>query len=403
MLFGYALTVKAKIWLSIGLLVAIVLGAGLIKYKVDNSVKPNQSNNSSQNNSETSGVPQLKTEAIVEGLTNPWDIAFTPDGTMLFTERPGLVSVFKDGQPKLVDRIDDVMAKGEGGLLGLAVDPDFATNRFIYTCYNSNQKSLDDARLVRWKVADDYSDLSDRKDIVAGIPANSSGRHSGCRPRFGPDGYLWVGTGDAAIGENSQDPSGLGGKILRIDRDGNAAPGNVGSGFDARIYSYGHRNTQGLAFDFANSDNTLESIRGFSVEHGPDRDDEINPLFPGNFGWDPVPGTYNEAVPMTDKTKFPDAITELWKSGSPPKAPSGAVVLSGKQWKDWDGALIVAFLRAKQAGVFVFDKDNKLQSETEVLKDFGRLRSVAQGPDGNLYISTDNGDAKDKIIRATPQ
>ena len=189
-------------------------------------------------------------------------------------------------------------------MLGLEVDPDFASNGYVYVCMASDAGASTDVRLVRYELqTPNGGGLVQRTDIVTGMPY-SSGRHSGCRPRFGPDGYLWVGTGDAAIGTTPQDDDSLGGKVLRIDRNGNAAPGNPDG---RRWFSKGHRNIQGMAFRASDD-------LGVSAEHGPSTDDEVNLLVAGNFGWDPVPG-YNESVPMTDLMAFPDAIEAIWSSG----------------------------------------------------------------------------------------
>lgn len=344
-------------------------------------------------------VPRLTSEAVVRGRSFIWDIAFLPDAnkTMLFTERSGAVSALIDGNTREVARINDVYARGEGGLLGMAVDPDFSQNRFIYTCFNSTQGGPD-VRVVRWRVADDLASLHDRNDIVVGIPSNQSGRHSGCRMAFGPDDYLWIATGDAAMGNTPQDPKGLGGKVLRVDRDGKAAAqGNVGGDFDPRIYSYGHRNSQGIAF----FTRPIAGAVGVSVEHGPNVDDEVNPLRPGNFGWNPVPG-YNEAVPMTDIQQFPDAVPSIWSSGRPTLAPSGMAVIKGRTWQAWNGALAVAMLKTQHLRIIRLDKDLRVTDQQEILKDRGRLRAVVQGPSNALYISTSNGQ-DDQIIRLTPQ
>src|SRR5690606_25638667 len=138
--------------------------------------------------------------------------------------------------------IDDVQAQGEGGLTGLALDSDFANNSYIYTCYNS---TAGDVRVVRWVLSDEATELTDKTPIVTGIPSNSSGRHSGCRVASARDGTLWIGTGDAAQSANPQNLQSLGGKILRVTRDGEAVAGNIENG-DKRIFNYGHRNIQGL-------------------------------------------------------------------------------------------------------------------------------------------------------------
>lgn len=343
--------------------------------------------------------PQLTTKVIVSGRSNIWEVAFLPTQEMLFTERKGTLSIVKNGQPATLRTIEDVAAKGEGGLMGLAVDPAFAENRFIYTCYNSTKN---DVRVVRWRIAPDAASLDARTDIVTGIPTNTSGqpgRHSGCRLAFGPDGYLWVGTGDTARGDTSIQPKSLGGKTLRVDRNGGAAPGNVGGQYDPRIFSYGHRNVQGIAFFNA----PKQGILGVSVEHGSNVDDEVNVLRAGNFGWAPKPQGYDETgVPMTDKTRFPDAIDAIWSSGSPTQAPSGATIVHGDKWKAWDGRLMVAVLKAQHLKVLTIDDQLKVTAEQRVFESqFGRIRTAVQGPDGNLYLSTDNS-SNNQIIRVTP-
>jgi glucose/arabinose dehydrogenase len=215
---------------------------------------------------------------------------------------------------------------------------------------------------------------------------------------FGPDGYLWAGTGDNARGDTSIQPKNLGGKILRVDRSGAAAPGNLGGDYDSRIYSYGHRNVQGLAF-FPSAKN---GVLGLSAEHGPTVDDEVNELRKGNFGWAPPAQGYDESVPMTDLTRFPDAISAIWSSGNPTQAPAGAAVIKGKQWKGWDGALAVAMLKGQHLKILRLDDKNKVIKEEKTLVDiYGRLRAVVQGPDGALYIGTSNGN--DEILKLSPE
>jgi glucose/arabinose dehydrogenase len=334
----------------------------------------------------------LQVEDFITGLDKPWDIAWLPNGTVLVTERPGRINVYVDGadvEPVVIP-LTDVVARGEGGVMGLEVDPSFASNGYVYVCTTSSAGGNDDVRLVRLTLrVPDGSEVVDRRDIVTGMPY-STGRHSGCRPRFGPDGFLWVGTGDAAIGTMPQDDASLGGKVLRIDRDGAAAPQNP-SGL--RWFSKGHRNIQGIAF---RSDGV-----GISTEHGPDVDDEINLLTTGNFGWDPVPG-YNESVPMTDLEKFPDAIEAVWSSGSPTLALSGATFIEGEAWGSWNGVLAVATLKAQHLHIYAIDSNGRVSGEQRVIRDEGRLRTPRQGPDGLLYITNDGGSGSGKVLRVTP-
>jgi aldose sugar dehydrogenase len=332
----------------------------------------------------------LTVTTVVGGLARPWDLGFTPDGSMVYTERVGRIGARVGTQNRVLASPADVVAQGEGGMLGIAVDPQFATNRRIYACFMSNAGGALDVRVVRWRVNDAFTGLTDRADIVTGMPVNTggqAGRHSGCRPRFGPDGHLWVTTGDAAIPTVPQDPRSLGGKVLRVDRDGRGAPGNPGGALDPRIYTYGHRNPQGIAFRHGDD-------KPFAIEHGPGRDDEVNLLVAGgNYGWDPVrpgsPGLYDESVPMTDLVKFPSARRAVWSSGVPTIAPSGGTFLDGAQWQGWGNTLAVAVLKGQQLRVFAIDGDTGIANEWTRITDRGRLRSAVQGPDGNLYLAVD--------------
>ena len=309
------------------------------------------------------------------------------------SERPGRLNVYVDGvdaQPFTVTP-DDVVANGEGGMLGLEVDPAFATNGYVYVCMASGLDGATDVRLVRFTLRTPNGDgVLGRTDIVTGMPY-SSGRHSGCRPRFGPDGYLWVGTGDAAIGTTPQDDDSLGGKVLRIDRNGDAALDNPGG---RRWFSKGHRNIQGMAF-------RSSDLLGVSAEHGPTVDDEVNLLVTGNFGWDPVPG-YNESVPMTDPVAFPGAVEAIWSSGATTLALSGATFLEGSEWGEWHGALAVATLKAAHLHIYFVSSLGEVTNDFRVIENQGRLRSPRQGPDGLLYITNDSGGSDGEVLRVTP-
>jgi glucose/arabinose dehydrogenase len=348
----------------------------------------------------TSKVPRLTTEIVLGGREHIWEIAFLPTKELIFTERKGTVSIIKNGQTTELAKIADVRAGGEGGLMGLAIDSKFNENRYLYTCFNS---TAGDIRVVRWTATPALDALGQRSDIITGMPANPSGRHSGCRLAFGPDGFLWVGTGDTAQAltpQPPQDPKSLGGKILRVARDGRPASNNMAGNFDPRVYSYGHRNTQGIAFfDAVRGDGVL----GVSSEHGTHVDDELNPLVQGNFGWSPPNGPYDESVPMTDKQRFPNAIEALWSSGNPTQAPSGVTIMSGTKWGIWNGAVAMAMLKDEHLKVLVLNNDLKVTSEEHLLQAaYGRLRAVTMGPDGGLYVGSSNG-SDDKIIKVMPE
>jgi glucose/arabinose dehydrogenase len=336
--------------------------------------------------------PRVVVEPAVSNLDHPWDVGFLPDGTMLVTERPGRLSRVVDGVARLIVAPADVLANGEGGMLGLAVDPLFRATGNVFVCMVSSIATPPDVRIVRFTLSPDGATVLSRTDIFTGLPL-TSGRHSGCRPRFGPDNYLWVGTGDAATGVHPQDPLSWGGKVLRLRRNGTPAAGNP---FGLPWYTRGHRNVQGLAF--------RPDGLAVSVEQGTNCDDEVNVLrLGGNYGWDPVPG-YNESRPMTDLVKFPEAHTALWSSGCPTIATSGATFVRGRQWGTWDGALIIGVLKGRHLHVLIIDKEHRLVRERRILEGtYGRLRQPVQGPDGNLYVTTDNGGGNDVILKVTPR
>ncbi len=355
-------------------------------------------------------LPELTVRPLVSGLSIPWDIAFTPDGTMLFTERSGKIySRRPDGQMQQVEAdVTDIVTSREVGMMGIAVDPSFSVSstedgvgpvfgRF-YTCMAVTGDSGPEVQVIKWDMKSDYSEaLRLDEPLVAGIPLTWHLRHGGCRIRFGSDGYLWITTGDGYVASGPQDLTSLAGKVLRVDaQTGAGAPDNpFTTPSDSRIYTYGHRNPQGLAFRPGTN-------QVWTVEHGPDRDDEINLLTSGgNYGWDPTP-PYHEDVPMTDLQAFPEAIEAKWQSWFPAIAPSGAVFLEGAGWGAWNGRLAVALLKVQYLKVFEFASNGTLLSETlvpELYQHYGRLRSPVMGPDGVLYITTSNGPGKDHILQ----
>jgi glucose/arabinose dehydrogenase len=357
-------------------------------------------------------APDLTVSTFLGGLNIPWDLAFASDGALIYTERPNGISVFVGGQKRLLEKPADLVVASEAGMMGLTLDPGFASNRRLYACFASNAPGggVQDVRVVRWTVDAGYTALANRTDIVTGMPVNTvgeAGRHSGCRPRFGPDGFLWIGTGDSATGIVPVDLNSLGGKVLRVDANGSPAPGNpfIGQPGDDRVYTYGHRNVQGLAF-------RPNSGQAFGAEHGPVCDDELNRLVAGgNYGWDGDsdgdPG-YEENVPMTDFAQFPDAIGAVWNSGCPTVAPSGSAFLTGSQWETWDGTLVLGLLKDDAAvghRLRILRLNGAGTSATvvadQLVGTYGRLRTPVLGPDGNLYVTTSNG-SNDRILKVTP-
>nr|WP_218891259.1 PQQ-dependent sugar dehydrogenase [Actinomycetospora corticicola] len=352
----------------------------------------------------------LRVERVAEGLDKPWDVTWVRD-RMLVTQREGTLATITDGRETPV-RADlaSVYARGEGGLMGMAAYPD-DSGRFV-TCQTHQEGGRPvDVRVVAWQLSADGASATRTKDpLVGGLPINPSGRHSGCRPTFGPDGALWIGTGDTARATIPQDRTALGGKVLRVDPEtGGPAAGNPfassGSAAERLVSGYGHRNVQAVAFQPGTG-------TGWSVEHGPDVDDEVNVVIPGrNYGWDPArggesPGGYDEGVPMTDLQRYPDAVPAAWSSGDPTIATSGGAFVSGPAWGDLDGALAVT---AQKGEKLLFMRPGtgadaqrivSVSTPPELDGEFGRLRGARVGPDGALYLTTDNGN-DDVILRVT--
>lgn len=339
--------------------------------------------------------PTYVIDRIADGLEIPWDITWI-GGVMLFNEREGRVWSKRPGMsPRQVDLpLPPIFDHGEGGLLGMVADPAAGSNGYFYTCMSvMDQKGeASDVEVWKWRLTSDTSAEKVRV-LVKGIPIEY-GRHNGCRLVFRSSRMLYVGTGDATSGRAPQDLKSLGGKIMRVRSDGSIPRSNpfYKKGGNARyVWNYGHRNVQGLAKRPGVSEL-------WSVEHGPDRDDEINQVIKGgNYGWNPVPG-YNESVPMTDLKRFPKAVGAKWSSGYPTVATSGATFLSGKSWRDWNGMLAVAMLTGQGIVLFKVDKKQRLSRVTEVANGYGRIRTVQQGPDGALYFATSNG-SNDAIYR----
>ncbi len=348
--------------------------------------------------------PPLNVDVARGGLTIPWDVTWTPADAnparaMVYTERPNGLTISAGGRTILEWKPADLLVASEAGMMSTELAPDFATSRRLFVCFAST--SGPDVRIARLTLAPGYGSVTGRTDIVTGIPVNpvaDLGRHSGCRLRFGPDGYLWVGTGDAAVGTNPQSPTSLGGKVLRVDQDGRGAPGNASPPFDPRIQSWGHRNVQGLAF---------RGDQAFGIEQGTGCDDEVNRLVVGNYGWDPVPRAfgdpaYDENTPMTDTARYPYAIGASWSSGCPTIATAGGTFLYGAAWGTWNGGLVLTALKGSQLRWIQLSSDGWRTTATSIgLTDRGRLRTPVVGPDLALYVTTSNG-VDDQILRVTP-
>jgi aldose sugar dehydrogenase len=364
--------------------------------------------------SRTPAAPDIRVGVVAAGLEHAWDIGFLPGGAALITERPARIKLLSSTRPgarvtEVAADLDDVYVRGEGGLMGLVVHPDFASSRRFTTCQTHRDGGRPvDVRLVTWELSADGARARRVADpLVAGLTLNPSGRHSGCRPTIGPDGFLYVGTGDSAMAAVSQDRTRLGGKVLRIDLGtGGPAPGNPFAGSanaaERLVFTYGNRNVQGVAVQPGTG-------RLFDTEHGPDVNDEINILRAGaNYGWDPSRGgtesSYDESVSMTDQQRFPDAVPAVWSSGRDTEAICGAGFITGQQWGTMQGLLAVAALKGSKLLLMKVDSNGTVTEVGQLPQldgSYGRLRAVRTGGDGALYVTTSNGD-DDKVLRVAP-
>jgi glucose/arabinose dehydrogenase len=321
-------------------------------------------------------------EVVTQNLKIPWEIASLPTGDMLVTDRSGkLLQVGKE--TKVIKEIEGVKHIGEGGLLGLTLHPKFSSNNFIYL-YSTTQDSRGITnRIERYKFSG--NSLTDRKTILEGIKGSSN--HDGGRMAFGPDGYLYITTGDAENSSLAQDKTSLNGKILRIKDDGGIPSDNP---FGNAVYSLGHRNPQGLAWD--------KNGNLWETEHGPSGaqtgNDEVNLIVKGgNYGWPLIKGSQARN----------GLISPVLESGSEDTwAPAGLVILGDN--------LIFTGLRGETLYQAKIESGNKLKLTRHLRQQFGRLRAVILGPDGFIYVSTSNTDGRgkpktgdDKIIKINPR
>jgi glucose/arabinose dehydrogenase len=333
------------------------------------SAPPTTSSASAAPNGSTAKTPDLSNpQTVVTGLEVPWGLAFLPDGSALVGERDKgdiLRIPVGGGDPAKVHQMSGVDSGGEGGLLGLAVDPTYAQNQMVYAYFTSS----DDNRIVKFKLGD-----KSPRVIFDGI--TKGGRHNGGRLAFGPDGMLYVGTGDAGDEPESQNAKDPNGKILRLTTEGKPAPGNPTAG--SPVWSMGHRNVQGLAWS--------ADKRMYGIEFGQDTWDEVNVIEPGkNYGWPTVEGKAGDS-------RFADPIVQ-WRTDD--ASPSGAAIAGD--------TLYVAALKGERLWTVPLGGGDP---SAELTGTYGRLRTVAVAPDGALWLTTSNRDGRgdpksgdDRILR----
>ncbi|KQY60299.1 hypothetical protein ASD11_12640 [Aeromicrobium sp. Root495] len=356
--------------------------------------------------------PDLRVQVVRSGLVHPWALAFLPDGSLLYTQRSAKSVTLRGPDGKVTTVLSSpgrMWAGGETGLMGIERANDFATSGRFFTCHGWRSGTYQDVRVAAWRLSTTTKKVSFERNLVTGLPS-TTGRHGGCALQRGDGHVLYIGTGDAATGKNPQNLGSGGGKVLRVDD-------RTGAGFATnpygtsriamkrRIWTYGHRNVQGLT--------RQPGGPIWSVEHGSYRDDEVNAMVKGgNYGWNPVPRSsgdpsYNEGAnsPMTDFSLPGAQRRASWSSGDPTVASSGGAFITGSQWGSLDRAMAVSMLKGEHLRFLVFDQGFKLVRQyrpKELDGTYGRLRAAEAGPGGALWVTTSNG-SNDKILKITPR
>jgi aldose sugar dehydrogenase len=327
---------------------------------------------------------------VVGGLAHPWAVAFLPGGDMLITERAGRVRLVRGGAlvAAPVSGAPAVRAAGQGGLLDIALHPDFATNRLVYLSYAKAVTGGATTALARARWENDR--LEGLEDVFVARAVSGAGQHFGSRIVFDRDGFLYLTIGDRGDGRRAQDLSDHVGTTIRLHDDGRVPADNpfVGrSGAQPEIFTYGNRNAQGMAVHPGTGE-------VWQNEHGPRGGDEINRMLPGrNYGWPEYNyGNHYDGRPIPDHV--PGAGMELpllhW---TPSIAPSGMMFYTGDRFPNWRGSVFTGALAGRHLRRVVFDGDRPVHQE-QLLRDFGqRIRDVRQGPDGYIYVLTDSPDA----------
>jgi glucose/arabinose dehydrogenase len=342
------------------------------------------------------GTVEIGVSTVAEGLATPWGIGWLPDGDLLLTERDGVISRVSSGVVSQIAQVPN-LGGGEGGLLGLAVDPDFSNNRRFYIYYTASEGNGVVNRVARWLLSEDGMSATADEIILDGIDARQY--HNGGRLRIGPDQKLYIGTGDAGRPSSAQDTSDLAGKILRVNLDGSIPEDNPYPG--QATWIWGIRNTQG--FDWRDDGKMIITDHGPSGipnEDGRADHDEVTLASPGdNLGW---PDIY--ACEEGDSLQ---TASITWANAMP---PGGAAIYTGTEIPEWRGDLMIGVLGFNDDTphlhrIRLDETGNVTVNEVYLRKEYGRLREVIMGPDGGLYVTTSNCDGRgdcgqgDRILR----
>jgi glucose/arabinose dehydrogenase len=362
--------------------------------------KPEPQNNSTKKDppkvTQTSEIKSddYKIEVFAENLTVPWSIAWTDNNRMLVNERTGKIRIIQNG--KLQDapllEVKEVSVGSEEGLMGLAIDPNYAENKYIYISYAYGKGDNLSIKVVRYK--DNGNSVSDELILIDKLPGAKN--HAGCRLRFGPDGKLYISTGDATDREIAQDLKNMGGKILRLNSDGSIPSDNPWA--NSPVWSYGHRNPQGIDF-YPGTSILWETEHGPSGFDGPGGGDEVNVIVKGgNYGW-----------PVVSHDGHKDGMIDPVLVYTPAEAPASGMFYKSGVISQFKNNFFFGCLRGRGIiRVIVDEKDpTKVISQSKMSDvDYGRIREIAEGPDGAIYFSTSNKDGRgnpgqtdDRIMR----
>lgn len=334
---------------------------------------------------------------VSRGLEHPWGLAFLPDGAMLVTERPGRLRLIRDGilDPTPVPGTPEVYASGQGGLLDVALHPDFATNRWVYLSYAGRGRDGAGTEVARGRFVDGRLEGLER--IFAVARKSGGGRHFGSRLVFGTDGTLYITAGERGDSERAQDPRDAAGSVIRITDSGAIPPDNpfLGRG-DAlpEIFSLGHRNPQGLA-------RHPDTGRIWAVEHGPRGGDELNLLRPGaNYGWPVITHGKSYAGFKIGEGPAKPGMEQPVAYWVPSISPSGLTFYTGDAFPRWRGSLFLGALSGEMLVRLELDREKVVHEERLLEGLETRIRDVRQGPDGRLYLLTDEADGA--LLRLDP-
>ncbi len=348
----------------------------------------------------TSEQATFEVEKVTDGLEHPWGMAFLPSGDMLITERPGSLRLLtSEGlDPAPIKGVPRVYAEAQGGMLDVAIDPDFAENSYVYLSYAGvDEDGRSSTRVARGRLQD--GTLDEVEDIFISNSSSSSGAHWGSRLVFDPAGDLYITLGDRGNKDQAQNLARHAGSVARIKPDGGIPEDNPFIGQDdarPEIYSYGHRNPQGMAVH-------PETGRIWTQEHGPRGGDEVNLIEAGvNYGWPAISWGINySGTPIGAGLRKMDGMAQPIYYWDPSIAPSGMTFYSGDAFPEWQGDLFVGALKYQLITRLEMDGDQVVAEERLLQGELGRIRDIRTGPDGFLYILTD--DYNGGIYRIIPK